>query len=496
MSLVRLPIPTLGHVSDFTTPISGSLALLRAGPRRAFAPARTRYGSTHLIFFFFRVVKRVREMKTRRQFFREVAAVSPAAAFGFPTIVKGSALGLNGATPANDRVTFATIGVGWMGGDHVDLFLRIPQARYVAVCDVDDEHLEAAKSKIDKAYGNRDCATYRAFEELLMRRDIDAVSIAVPDHWHGIIAVTAARAGKDIYGEKPLAYSFAEGVAIREAVKKHRRIWQTGSWQRSQENFRFGAELVRSGKIGKVTRAEVGLPDGHTDFANTKNQTAFTRPPDTLNYDRWLGPAPEAPYCAARVHKNWRWNLDYGGGQLMDWIGHHGDIAHWGLGFDHTGPYELEGAGDYPPREALWNSATRYRIKARYEGGVEMTIAGGYPEIRSGTKWIGDEGWVWVDRGKIETHPASLMTLDNVEDEDKAYQSLKHYRQFIECVKTRQPTIAPADIALRSATPGWLGQIAMLTGRKLRWDPVKEEIIGDADASKLLSREMRSPWRL
>ena len=201
------------------------------------------------------------------------------------------------------------------------------------------------------------------------------------------------------------------------------------------------------------------------------------------------------PYCPARVHKTWRWNLDYGGGQLMDWIGHHGDIAHWGLGFDHTGPYEVEGVGEYPPRDALWNTATKFRVVARYPG-VEMVIAGGYPEIKSGTKWIGSEGWVWVDRGKIETSPASLMTLKQVDDEEKAYLSIKHYDQFIRSVRTRQPTIAPADVAIRSATPGWLGQIAMLTGRKIHWDPVKEEIINDADASKLLSRDMRSPWRL
>ncbi|MFN7992312.1 MAG: Gfo/Idh/MocA family oxidoreductase [Bryobacteraceae bacterium] len=434
-------------------------------------------------------------MKTRRRLFQEAAAVVPAV-LGFPTIVKAAALGLGGAVPPSDRVTFATIGVGWMGGDHVGLFLRIPAVHYVAVCDVDDEHAAAAKAKIDSTYGNKDCASYRAFEEVLMRRDIDAVSIALPDHWHGLAAVSAARAGKDIYGEKPLAYSFAEGVAIREAVKKHGRIWQTGSWQRSVDNFRFGAELVRNGKIGRVSRVEVGLPDGHKDFAGTEGQTAFTKPPETLNYDRWLGPAPVAPYCPARVHKNWRWNLDYGGGQLMDWIGHHGDIAHWGLGFDHTGPYEIEGAGEYPPRTALWNTATKYRIVARYQGGVEMTIAGGYPEIRSGTKWIGDEGWVWVDRGGFETHPKSLMTLKESSEEEREEQAFRHYEEFIRCVKSRERTIAPADVALRSATPGWLGQIAMLTGRKLRWDPVKEEILGDADASKLLSRDMRSPWRL
>jgi len=435
-------------------------------------------------------------MKTRRQLLKDVAALVPAGAAGFPTIVKASALGLNGAVAASDRVVFATIGTGWMGTDHVGIFLRVPGAQYVAVCDLDDEHLEGAKAKIDKAYGNQDCAKYRAFEELLMRRDIEAVSIAVPDHWHGLVAVTAARAGKDIHGEKPLAHNFYEGVQIREAVKKFGRIWQTGSWQRSQENFRYGAELVRTGKIGKVSRVEVGLPEGHTDFAETKDQTAITKPPATLNYDNWLGPAPEAPYCAARVHKNWRWNLDYGGGQLMDWVGHHVDIAHWGLDFDHTGPYEVEGVGEYPPRTALWNTATKYRVMARYAGGVEMVIAGGYSEIKSGTKWIGDQGWVWVDRGKIETNPASLMKLDQVEDEEKAYLSIKHYDQFIRSVRTRQPTIAPADVALRSATPGWLGQIAMLTGRKIHWDPVKEVIVDDANASKLLSRDMRSPWRL
>jgi len=433
-------------------------------------------------------------MNSRRQFLRRFA--SSAAAIGFPTIVKASALGRGGAVAPSDRVNFATIGVGWMGGDHVDIFLKIPEVQYVAVCDVDDDHLFAAKAKIDAKYGNRDCATYRAFEELLSRRDIDAVSIAVPDHWHGVVSVLAARAGKDIYGEKPLAYSFAEGVVIREAVRRYRRVWQTGSWQRSQENFRVGVELVRGGRIGKVARVKVGLPEGHEDFAKTKDQTQITEPPATLNYDRWLGPAPEAPYCVARVHKNWRWNLDYGGGQLMDWIGHHGDIAHWGLGFDHTGPYEVEGTGEYPPRAALWNTAAKYRLTARYADGVEMVIAGGHPDIRSGTKWIGDEGWVWVDRGKIETQPASLLKLETVEDEEKSYWSTKHYEDFIRAVKTRGPTVAPADVALRSATPGWLGQIAMLTGRKIRWDPVKEEILGDEEASRLLSRRMRSPYQL
>ncbi len=433
-------------------------------------------------------------MKTRRQFFRTLSA--PAAAAGFPTIVKASALGLNGAVAASDRVTIATIGVGWMGGSHVEEFLKIPDAQYVAVCDIDEGHLRAAKNKIDTAYGNKDCATYRTFEEVVMRPDIDAVTIATPDHWHALVACMAARNRKDIYCEKPLAHNFHEGLIAARTADKFDRIWQTGSWQRSRENFRRACELVRNGRIGQVHTVEVGLPGGHTDFAKTKDQTAITPPPATLNYDRWLGPAPEAPYCVARVHMNWRWNLDYGGGQIMDWIGHHVDIAHWGMGWDETGPFEVEGSGEYPPRTALWNTATRYKVTARYAGNVTMIISGGNPEIRGGTKWIGTDGWVWVNRGGLEAQPASLLTSETKPGELMLPKSPGHYQEFISSVRSRLRTLTPASVALRSATPGWLGQIAMLTARKIKWDPVKQEIVGDPEASKLLTRNMRSPYRL
>src|SRR5579864_6775194 len=190
----------------------------------------------------------------RRQFLQSLAA---------PAIIPASALGLNGAVAPSNRVALATIGVGWMGGSHLGAFLKIPDAQYVAVCDVDDDHLRDAKDRIDAKYGNKDCVAYHAFEEVLSRRDIDAVSIAVPDHWHGIVAFSALRAGKDVYCEKPLAHNFAEGKAMADAQIKYNRIWQTGSWQRSKENFRRACELVRNGKIGKVKRVEVGLPGGH-----------------------------------------------------------------------------------------------------------------------------------------------------------------------------------------------------------------------------------------
>jgi hypothetical protein len=245
-----------------------------------------------------------------------------------------------------------------------------------------------------------------------------------------------------------------------------------------------------------VSRVEVGLPGGHTDFAKTGDQTEFTKPPDTIDYDRWIGPAAEMPFCVARFHKNWRWNLNTGGGQIMDWIGHHVDIAHWGLGFDNTGPLWVEGVGEYPPKDAIWNSATKYKVIAKYAGGVEMTIAGGYKEIRGGTKWIGDEGWIWVDRGHLEAEPKSVLDSEIKANEIALPKSPGHYEEFIACVKSRGETLTPARVALRSATPGWLGQIAMLTGHKLKWDPVEMRIEYDAEAPKLLSRKMRAPWRL
>ncbi len=417
-------------------------------------------------------------------------------AAGFPLIVKAQTLGRAGGVAASDRVTLATIGCGNMGTGHLTNFLKLPAAKVLAVCDVFDEHLTKAKDRVDQRYGNKDCATYRAFEEVLARRDIDAVTMAVPDHWHGIVAVSALRAGKDVYGEKPLAHNLREGLAIVNHVAKYNRIWQTGSWQRSRENFHRACELVRNGRVGKVTRVEVGLPGGPFGYGKLADKTPFVDPPAGFQWDRWLGPGPEARYSEARAHFNWRWALDYGGGQLMDWVGHHVDIAHWGMGWDETGPYQVEGVGEYPERQALWNSAKRYRIEAKYPGGVDVVIAGGHDDIRGGTRWNGDKGWIWVNRGALEAGPASILEEKIGENEIHLTKSSDHYAQFLECVKSRKETITPARIAHRSATPGWLGHIAMITGRRLRWDAEKQDILHDPSARELLGREMRAPWRL
>ena len=431
----------------------------------------------------------------RREFFQTGAGLVIAASV-FPTIVPSTVFAKNGAVLPGNKITMGCIGVGWQGTSNMNNFLKEPDVQVVAVCDLDKNHLENARNLVNKKYGNQDCSVYHDFRELLARDDIDVVSLGLPDHWHAIPAIAAAEAGKDIYGEKPFSHTLGEGRAMCNAVKRYDRIWQTGSWQRSQSNFRFGSELVRNGRIGRVHTVEVGLPSGHTDFAGTKGQDQITAPPKELDYNFWVGPAPFIPYSKSHVHKNWRWMLQFGGGQLMDWVGHHLDIAHWGLGLEYTGPIEIEGHGDYP-KTGHYNTATKYRIHTKYANGVKIIIAGGYPEIRGGTKWIGDDGWIWVNRGgRIEAEPKKLLLEKIRPEEIHLYHSPGHWRNFIDCVKTRKTTIAPAEVAHRSASPGHLGQISMLLERKIVFDPDTEEIIGDPEASRMLCNSMRAPWTL
>jgi predicted dehydrogenase len=430
----------------------------------------------------------------RRQFLRR-ATGTVVGAIGFPYIVPSSVLGHPGSVAPSERITIGFIGVGWQGTSNLNSFLAEKDCLVIAVCDVDKNHLQDAVNIVNDLYGNKDCAAYHDFRQLLARDDIDAVVLSLPDHWHAIPAIEAARAGKDIYGEKPLSHTFNEGRAICQAVKRYNRVWQTGSWQRSEANFRFACELVLNGRIGKVHTVEVGLPSGYADYGKTRGQEEICPPPKELDYDLWLGPAPYEPYCPARVHKNWRWHLDYGGGQLMDWIGHHLDIAHWGLGFDYTGPYEIEGQGIYP-KSGLWNAATTYRLTAKYPKNVTIIIAGGYGNIRGGTKWIGEDGWVWVSREYMDASPQKLLKERFGSDEIHLFRSPGHCRNFLDCVKSRATTVAPCEVAHRSVTPGHLGQIAMLLGRKIRFNPDTEEIIGDQTATRMLGYAMRSPWHL
>ena len=430
----------------------------------------------------------------RREFIKRGAIAGVSAAV-FPTIVPSKVLGRNGNIPPSEMITMGCIGTGWQGTSNLEAFLREPDCRIVAVCDLDTDHLQNAMQLVNNQYGNTDCTTYQDFYEVLARQDIDVVSLGLPDHWHSIPAIEAARSGKDIYGEKPLSHSLREGRAMCNAVKRYNRIWQTGSWQRSEANFRFGAELVLNGRIGKVHTVEVGLPDGHADFAGTKGQDDVTPPPIGFDYNTWVGPAPWWPYVKSCVHKNWRWRLEFGGGQIMDWVGHHVDIAHWGMGTEYTGPVEIDGRGEYP-HDGVWNTATKYWVETRYANDMKMIMAGGYPEIWFGTKWIGDKGWVFVTRGGVlEASDESLKREVISPNEIHLIESPGHWRNFLDSVRTRQQTITPCEVAHRSASPGHLGQISMLLGRKLKFNPDTEEIIGDETASRMLGNEMRPPWR-
>ena len=449
--------------------------------------------------------------------------VRTSAAMVLPLIVPGCVVGRGAKTRPSNKINLGVVGWGMQGPSNTKSFLVEDDCRVIAACDLDKKNLQSAVDTINNHYENKDCAAYHDYREMFAREDLDAVMIAVPDHWHELVATEAARHKLDIYGEKPLAKTIAEQQAIVHAVKKNKIIWQTGSWQRSQPIFHKAAEIVRSGLIGEVTHVEVGLPAGHYDFAGTApelkqklaalNITDFSKitpgsdawkiavsePPAEMDYEMWIGPSRMEPYIKQRVHKNWRWNYNTGGGQLLDWIGHHCDIAHWGMDCDRSGPSEIEGHGEFPAADALWNTCTKYRIELKYPRNITMTIAGGYDDIRGGTKWIGTEGWVWVDRGGFEASNPEWKkgkTLPEELRKVKLYQSPGHQRNFLDCIKSRQPTITPAETAHHSAIPGHLSLISMLTGRKISWDATHEKIIGDADASKLLTRPYRAPWKM
>jgi predicted dehydrogenase len=449
---------------------------------------------------------------SRRQFLTRTAA-----AIGFPTIVPASVFGQN--APSN-KITMAVLGWGMMGPGNTGKFLQESDCQIVAACDIDKGNLQKALNTINGAYKNTDCKGYHDYREVMARKDIDTVMLALPDNWHALTSIEAAKNGKDIYGEKPLARTISEQQAIVRAVQKYQRIWQTGSWQRSENNFRIGAEIVRNGLIGKLTRVEVGLPSGHNDFAKTGDKRSITPPPADLDYEMWIGPAAMQDYIECRIHKNWRWDYNIGGGQLLDWVGHHCDIAHWGMDMDGSGPMEVSPIQvDMPARSEIWNTATKYRAEAKYAGDILMTIAGGHNDIAMGTKWIGTDGWVHVNRGSYDASKPELKKMIKKRKNEKdpnseivesatapklgddliktrLYETPGHHRNFLDCVKSRKPTVTPVETAHRSATPGHLALISFLVNRPIKWDPVKEEIVGDAEASKLLTREYRGNWKL
>jgi predicted dehydrogenase len=429
---------------------------------------------------------------TRREFVKRSAALV-AGAVVLPQIIPSSALGMGGVVAPSNRLVMGIIGTGSQGMSDCRDFLKLNnQVQFVALCDLDANRLAKAKEDIDTANKSKDCRTYSDYRELLEKEKLDAMLIAIPDHWHGIIYSEVANKKINVYGEKPICRTIKDGQTIVSAVKKNNIIWQTGSWQRSQTNFHRGAELAINGRAGKLKYIEVGLPDGTKGIGTPP---VMDVPPE-LNWEMWLGPALKVPYRGVS-HWDWRWILDYSGGQLTDWSGHHIDIANWGAGLEHTGPVEISGKGVYPA-EGIFNAPVEYDFLCKYANGIEMRVANqSRLPLGMGTTWHGDLGWIHVDRGnRISASDPKILEEVIGDNETHLYKSDNHYQNFVDCVHSGKTTIAPVEVAYRAISVGLLGEIAMTTGETIKWDPDKEEIIGNARASRLLSRPYRQPWTL
>jgi predicted dehydrogenase len=435
----------------------------------------------------------------RRRFLKKAAGVA-AGAVAFPYIVPSSALGKAGAVAPSNRVIVGCIGVGGQGSGVMQNFLNQDIAQVVAVCDVKTTRRQAARKRVDGHYGNTGCAEYHDFRELLARDDIDAVMIASTDHWHVLHALAAAKAGKDVYLEKPMGLSLAEDQALREACHRYGTVFQFGTQQRSDWKFRFACELALNQRVGKVHTINVLSP---SSVAGGSMKPAPV--PEWLDYDFWLGPAPYKPYTEDRCsNKLWWFHSDYAIGWIAGWGVHPLDILLWGGGKDLTGSVELEGSGTFPT-DGFCDTATDWRIVLQYDSGIIVNYAGGPqpPEWRErygsdahGVGFEGTEGWVHVNRGRIVAHPRSMLDSVIGPKEINLYKSNHHVRNFLDCVKSRSQTVCPIDVAVRADIVCHLSDIAIRTGRKIKWDPEKEVIIGDADASRMLTRSMRSPWHL
>ena len=434
----------------------------------------------------------------RRQFLKTGALAAVAA----PTIIPAAALGQAGKPAPSNRITVGLIGCGARGISVMNSFLNEATAQVVAVCDPYKLHYrgrtkgrelgrQPAAASVGKKYDSKPCATHADYRRLCAREDIDAVIVATPDHWHAVQVLEALRNGKDIYCEKPVTHFFGEGQALYREVAKRKAIFLTGSQQRSTANFHRGVELVRNGVIGLMKEVKVGLPKGPTEIRGVATEEDRSKRED---YQLWTGPSPLLPYVHARHHQNWRLHLAYGGGQLMDWIGHHNDIAHWGLGEDAGGPTRVKAKNFNWSPVPSYHAPVQYEVHCEYAGGVRSSIG---THNTMGTRFIGEDGWVYVNRGKLEASNPNWLKPGFVSGDFKAYKSTHHVRNFLDCVKSRKPAICTAETSHRSITPGHLGYVSEALGRALKWDPKNEQIVGDTEADTLLNKmHHRSPWTL
>ncbi len=399
--------------------------------------------------------------------------------------------------PSN-RIVVGCIGMGIRGTQLTDGLLKHNDVRVAAVCDVYRSQRQKAKDTVDRHYGDTGCAAYNDFRVLCGRKDVDAVSIASPDNWHVLHSLEAARNGKDLYTEKALGLSLAEDQALRRVCRRYGTVFQWGTQQRSSSNFRFGCELVRNGRIGKLQTIVVGVPH---DFAFPHQPIQPV--PKGLDYEMWLGLAPWAPYTYHRC-RPWTqqesWAIWYHisdyclGGIGGFWGIHHVDIAQWGHGTEYTGPTEVEGTARFPG-DGLADCATSWNVRVKYADGVTMIYTDNQ-QNKQGVVFQGTEGWVYVRRGQIDARPKSLLGSKIGPEEIHLIESPGHQRNFLDCIKTREKTVADLDSAVRSDTVSHLVNICTRLKRRIRWDPDREQIIDDPVAGRMLTRSMRQPWRL
>ena len=430
----------------------------------------------------------MRQQLNRRSFLRGAMAAGTVVAA--PTILPARLLGQDGQVAPSEQITVGFIGTGGHGIDrNLRMYLGQPDARVLAVCDVDRNNMARAKTLVDAKYGNTDCATTGDFREVLARPDIDAVMISTPDHWHVLMSVMAVKAGKDVQCEKP-TLTIDEGKILVRTVRRYGKVFQTSTEDRAERVHHRMAELVRNGRIGKLQRIEVILPKQPNRPGDPTPQPV----PPELDYDMWLGPAPYAPYTKDRVHFNFRWIWDYSGGIICDWGTHLFDTAQWANDTERSGPVEIEGAGTHW-EGGLYNTVKDYDVTYRYANGVVMTCRPGNPSIRFiGTDgWVGNRGWL----GALEASRPEILNSVIGPNEIHLYTNpAGEHRDFLDCVKTRKDPYFPVDIGHRVSTVCHLANIAIRLGRKLKWDPDKEWFVGDDEANRMMSRPMRSPWRL
>ena len=408
-----------------------------------------------------------------------------------PTIIGGAALGLNGAVPASDRITVAAIGIGGRNRHNISKFLEHSDVQMLASCDCFTDRRQSGKRMIDEHYGNSDCKTYRFHEEVLDREDIDAVLIGTGDRWHALMSMLAARAGKDVYCEKPFSLTISEGRALVNTTKRYGTVWQCGTQRKSNPGYKFVRDVVAEGRIGKLhtITTSFGASGGWRRNAFPKPEAGPS--PETFDYDRWLGQAPWRPYSSEGV-KLWRLNWDTGAGPIADMGAHYLETGQWARGDEFTGPVEFEGEAVFRSDGGINNIPYDYHVRARYPDGVRIRMDPG----PKGLRFSGDKGWIHLtDLGVITANPGAV--LEGLTPPEASWHiQAPHIRNFLDCMRTRKLPNSHPEIAQRVHTIIHCANLALRLGRRLKWDPKAELFVGDEAANNMLSRTMRAPWRV